>query len=327
MIFWLISLNLCASIIGYQGDWENAYLLTLIYAPVPIFSAYFIDGILIENYLLKKKYVRFTLYLIYVLIISMYLVIMNNTVIFMTFAQFQYSLMPAVTKDSVVLISTLYLLVFLFVSTQSIKKYSIVYAEKEAALKSKAETELKFLKSQLNPHFLFNTLNNLYSLALQKSDQAPEAILKLSQLLDGVLNTNKSILIPLEEELSTLSDYIYLESLRYGNRLVIQKEIQVEGIAQIKVPPLCLVILIENCFKHGTQPTTEITNILLQVFRDGSHLIVKTRNKIIPENTKKSQRIGLANMRKQLDYLYGKEYTLSSAIENGHFNLIMKLPL
>jgi hypothetical protein len=327
IIFWLISLNLCAFIIGYQSDWESAYLLTLIYGPVPIASAYFIDSILIEGYLLKKKYVRFTLYLVYVMIISMFLVMVNNTIIFITVAKYQYGLMPAATKDSIVLLSTLYLLVFLFVSTQSVKKYSLVYAEKEAALKSKAETELKFLKSQLNPHFLFNTLNNLYSLALQKSDQAPEAILKLSQLLDSVLNTNKATLISIDEELNTLTDYIYLETLRYGNRLDILKVIDIDQRASIKVPPLCLIVLMENCFKHGTMPHGEITKIVFTIHRDNEHLIVCTSNAVKKEPSKNSQNIGLENIEKQLHYLYSANYELKTETHNGQFKVSMKLPI
>ncbi|MFQ3213730.1 MAG: two-component system LytT family sensor kinase [Marivirga sp.] len=327
VIFWFLSLNLCAFIIGYQNNWENAYLLTAIYAPVPIACAYFINNVLVDKYLLQKRYLRFTAYLIYVIIFSLLLVMVLNTVIFISIAQYQYDLLPTATKDIVVLFNTLYLLVFLFVSTQSIKKYSQIQTEKEQALKSKAETELKFLKTQLNPHFLFNTLNNLYSLASIKSDKAPEAILKLSYLLDKVLDANKALKIPIEEELSTVNDFIYLESLRYGDRITIEKSIRLENYPRYTIPPLSLIVLIENCFKHGAQLIEGPVKIYFQIYEQNDMLIINTVNSINKGGHKSTAGIGLINLKKQLSFLYGNAYSLVVEQDEQEYNLTLSLPL
>ncbi|MBL4703482.1 MAG: histidine kinase, partial [Flavobacteriales bacterium] len=119
-----------------------------------------------------------------------------------------------------------------------------VYQLKE----QKKASELEALKNQLNPHFLFNTLNNLYVLTLEKSDEAPEVISRLSEILDYVLFRCKEQFVPLENEIKLLNNYIALEKLRYGKRLAISFEY--EEVVGANIAPLLLLTLVENAFKH-----------------------------------------------------------------------------
>ena len=112
------------------------------------------------------------------------------------------------------------------------------------------QTELNFLKTQINPHFFFNTLNNLYSLALNRSEQTPDVILKLSHLMSYMLYESNEARVSLEKEVNYLQDYVDLEKLRFGQRLTIRFEIEgnMEGVL---IPPMILILFVENCFKHG----------------------------------------------------------------------------
>ena len=118
----------------------------------------------------------------------------------------------------------------------------------------KQEAELNYLKSQTNPHFLFNTLNNIYSLARDKSDLAPESILRLSKILRFMLYETGGNFIAIEQELKIISDYIALEKLRYDESLRINFNHDIEDMKQA-LPPLLLIPLVENAFKHGVSET------------------------------------------------------------------------
>lgn len=118
----------------------------------------------------------------------------------------------------------------------------------------KQEAELNFLKSQTNPHFLFNTLNNIYSLARDKNDLAPESILRLSKILRFMLYETGGNYIAIEDEMKIMNDYIALEKLRYDDSLLIKVNTDVEDMKQ-PLPPLLLIPLVENAFKHGVSET------------------------------------------------------------------------
>ena len=134
------------------------------------------------------------------------------------------------------------------VSPSDIPNAETVRAIKDA--KSKAEAEIKLLKGQLHPHFLFNSLNNIYSLALVKSDLTADSILKLTELLDYLVYKANMDKVPLSKEVQLLHNYIGLEQLRYGNHLRIETAITVQNDALL-VAPLLLLPFAENCFKHG----------------------------------------------------------------------------
>ena len=191
----------------------------------------------------------------------------------------------------------------------------------------KQESELNFLKSQTNPHFLFNTLNNIYSLARDKSDMAPESILRLSEILRFMLYETGEAYIKIEDELKIISDYIALEKLRYDDSLSVSFKYEIENMKQ-PVPPLLLIPLVENAFKHGVSETRNQPFVDLSLEADQLHLefIVKNSTGIFSGERSVKENIGLSNLRRQLELLY-KDYSLSVQQDETVFTAVLKINL
>lgn len=189
----------------------------------------------------------------------------------------------------------------------------------------KQAAELNYLRSQTNPHFLFNTLNNIYSLSRDKSDLAPESILRLSKILRYMLYETSGSFIAIEQELKIITDYIDLEKLRYDETLKISFDLDVENMKQ-SLPPLLLIPLVENAFKHGVSETGNqpFVDIHLSVSQRQLKFIVKNSSempeRIITEN------IGLSNLRRQLALLY-TDYELLVEQGDSVFTATLKINL
>ncbi len=191
----------------------------------------------------------------------------------------------------------------------------------------KKEAELNYLKSQTNPHFLFNTLNNIYSLARDKSDRAPESIMRLSKILRFMLYETGGQYISIEQEIKIIEDYIELEKLRYDESLRIDFKYDIEDKKQA-LPPLLLIPLVENAFKHGVSETRgkPFVDILLLVSnRQLSFVVTNSSETAVTEGTVK-ENIGLSNLRRQLELLY-KEYDLSVKQTGTEFIASLKINL
>ena len=169
----------------------------------------------------------------------------------------------------------------------------------------KQQAELNYLKSQTNPHFLFNTLNNIYSLSRDKSDLAPESILRLSKILRFMLYETSGKFIPIEQELKIISDYIALEKLRYDESLRVNFNYDIEDMKQA-LPPLLLIPLVENAFKHGVSETRNqpFVDIHLSVNKRQLVLFIKNSAEEFPGKENVKENIGLSNLRRQLELLY-----------------------
>src|SRR4030095_9973511 len=149
--------------------------------------------------------------------------------------------------------------------------------------KHSLETELNFLKSQIQPHFFFNTLNNLYSLTLKKSDHAPEVVLKLSELMSYMLYESNSPKIPLTKEINYLQNYLDLEKLRFGQRLTVLFDMEGE-IEDVSIPPLILILFVENSFKHGVKNIVERVQIKISLKVDEGYIFFRVQNPVAFDN-------------------------------------------
>lgn len=167
------------------------------------------------------------------------------------------------------------------------------------------QAELNYLKSQTNPHFLFNTLNNIYSLSRDKSDLAPESILRLSKILRYMLYETSGPYIAIEQDLKIIDDYIALEQLRYDDSLRINFNYDLEDLRQ-SLPPLLLMPLVENAFKHGVSETRDrpYVDIHLTIKNRQLLFIVKNSTGDPAGDNKAKVNIGLSNLRRQLELLY-----------------------
>lgn len=172
----------------------------------------------------------------------------------------------------------------------------------------KAKTELALLKSQINPHFFFNTLNNLYGLVVEKSDKAPEVVLKLSDMMRYTIYKGKEDVVLVKDEISYLENYIELHKIRYQKKVEIlfTHDVQ-EGL---KVAPLLFIVLLENAFKHGVEKMRENAFIHLRMRSQGKKLIFTIENSFDESASNQANGIGLENLKKRLDHLYLNKYEL-----------------
>lgn len=182
--------------------------------------------------------------------------------------------------------------------------------------KSQLETELLFLKSQISPHFFFNTLNNIYSLSVEKSDKTPKIVLKLSELMRYMLYETKSKRQSLKNEILCIQNYLDLERIRNGDRLEINMSISGD-IHDKKIGPIILLTFVENAFKHGVNKNTG--NVIIDInFKIKGDYLYFTISNPTPEITKhkdnfsRSGGIGIENVKKRLELGYNKnDYKLS----------------
>jgi two-component system, LytTR family, sensor kinase len=162
------------------------------------------------------------------------------------------------------------------------------------------ESELNLLKSQINPHFLFNSLNSINALVLSDSSKASEMIVELSEFLRYTVRANENEQISLHDELENIDRYLNIEKIRFGNRLVIEKDID-DACLEIKIPNMILQPLYENAVKHGVNESTEAVTISTTCRNKGDHISLVINNNFAPGSiSKKGKGIGIANVKKRL---------------------------
>jgi two-component system LytT family sensor kinase len=217
--------------------------------------------------------------------------------------------------------------VFFFAIIRHVYNYIKLKQATKNLLIEKQQAELNYLKSQTNPHFLFNTLNNIYSLARDKSDLAPESILRLSKILRFMLYETSGAYIAIEQELKIINDYIALEKLRYDDSLHVNFNYDIEDMKQA-LPPLLLMPLVENAFKHGVSETRSQPFVDIHLSVKGKQLLFQVRNSVeaFAEEKNIKENIGLANLRRQLELLY-KDFNLSVQKGESAFTAILKINL
>jgi LytS/YehU family sensor histidine kinase len=190
--------------------------------------------------------------------------------------------------------------------------------------KEKVVAELSALKSQLNPHFLFNTLNNIYSLALKQSKQTAPTVDKLSQILDYLLYRCNDTYVPLEKELHLLDNYLDLQKVRFGDRLVIENRYSADR--SYTIAPLLLLSLVENMFKHGVEKTAGTVHLHLEIHAAAGELHFTAENPF-DSVERVAGGIGLKNLSKQLDLLYPEKYSLKISQTADTFVVQLQLRL
>jgi len=315
-LFWLLVLGFYVVFFGRK---DSNYLQTFFFVgllmPVTIGTTYFLNYYLVPRYLMKAHYGKFLLYFIYMLIGSLFIEMMIAMLTFIVMAELRIKNMSPASIDIFFLLTSLLMVVFFGAAIKMLLHWRTSKEEYQKVMRDKVEAELKFLKVQLNPHFLFNTLNNLYYLTSEKSDKAPQAILQLSEMLDYVMHSSKSVFVSLEKELKQVENYIALELLRYQDRVKVTTRI-LGDINKHEIGPMILITLIENAFKHGVMPSAGSAWINLTVEVKENILLISIRNSASASKT--GNGIGLENLRSQLDHLYKEDYSL--VIENTEPN-------
>ena len=188
---------------------------------------------------------------------------------------------------------------------------------------------MKLLKTQLNPHFLFNTLNNIYSLSFTSSPATSESIARLAEILDHILYRCDTQFAPLSAEIALLKNYIELEKLRYDKRLIVRFDTRIER--EIVIAPLVLLSLVENAFKHGAGDDTGSPTIAIDLRVKEQDFVFNISNTVAAQKNRDEQpsveRIGLNNLRRQLDLIYGGDYSLEVTRQSDYFKVRLTIAL
>jgi sensor histidine kinase YesM len=315
-IFWLISIILFTVVLIYtRGDF-NFYSIGLRMAANILITVGFLAISVYINLLWlipvffnKRKFLLFTILEIANILLF---ILLNYYVSYF----FEGGKQP-VNLFTEIIAEFILVLLFLIVSTllkfmrDSIALQDVELRMKEVQ-KQKIEAELRALKAQVNPHFFFNTLNSLYALSLDKSDKAPELILKLSELMRYVIYESKDDLVPVGKQLEFLQSYVYLERLRSNESLEIQFEIKGDCF-QVKIAPLIYLAFIENAFKHGAKEKSDDPYIhILFNLEDDGRVIFSIENRVDPFHRHHVEGgFGLSNVKKRLELLYPGRHELN----------------
>jgi len=311
LVYWILAWCLTNVLFGYRELLNPSSLLystiiLMIAAGVSYWTVYF----LIPRYLMKGRYGLFLAYLAFTIIISLDLEIFTTMLFIVFLERFEVKTFFHDSREIYSLLSGTYFIVFLSVAIKLSEFWYKEQSRKQVAVKEKVEAELKLLKSQIHPHFLFNTLNNIYSLALQKSDKAPDAVLRLSELLDYLIYHGENEIVSLKKETDLIRNYIDLESLRYGERLEV--DFQISGNPEhIQIAPLLLIPLVENSFKHGISKSRDSQRLKINLVITGKNIEFYIENTMPSTKQKESEGgIGLVNLRARLDLLYADRHSL-----------------
>ena len=183
------------------------------------------------------------------------------------------------------------------------------------------------MRNQLNPHFLFNTLNNIYALALEKSDKTPEVIERLSDILDYILYRCKESYVPVQKEIELIENYLSLEGIRYGNRVTVDFDYKVEQ--QVEIAPLLLLTFVENAFKHGVTQELKKAKIDISLTTDDSGILFSIYNskpgKTLAKNPGDEKPLGLKNVEQQLELLYPDSHELKLSDKEDRYEVTLRL--
>lgn len=334
MAVWALYLFAYASVYAYFYDSVTLQKSLIQYGVtvwIDISAAYLLIYYLIPQFLLRKKYAAFLVWFVASatgFILLQRLMLMQVT--------YRYIYPEYAANFSFFRFNYLYTFFNIFVMPSifsSVKLFEYWYIDQtlnQQLRQEKLESELKFLKSQIHPHFLFNTLNNLYALTLDKSDKAPEVVLKLSDLLSYMLYECNAGYVLLEKEVKLLHDYLDLEKIRYQNELKTNFNIHGQIVGK-QIAPLLLLPFVENAFKHGLSKniTKPWLNVTLDI-NDNFFTFKVENNKPLINQTDESgytEGIGLKNVRRRLDLIYGNKYILEVKDDEASFLIQLKLNL
>ena len=189
----------------------------------------------------------------------------------------------------------------------------------------KNKAELALYKAQINPHFLFNTLNALYGLVLTKSDKTESAFIQFSNILKYMYAQTTSETIPVCNEIDYIRQYVDLQALRLNNHTYISFETQTDD-DQAPIPPMILITFVENAFKYGTSSDIDCT-VLIRIIVKNGQLLFETENTVMKEKKEKTPAIGIENCRKRLELLYPGRFNLTTVQENRQYKIRLTIRL
>ncbi|MCB9252552.1 MAG: histidine kinase [Flavobacteriales bacterium] len=289
----------------------NAVMNSLVVIVLHGSASYFNNYYLVPEFLRKRKYIYYftTLVLTISFICLVHIVYLLQVDTIDDSEKFNLWSMDFFFSNSISILYTIGLTMTLLFFKQWFEKERL----NDKLEKLNIETELKYLKSQINPHFLFNSLNSVYALTLNKSDKAPEVVLKLSDILRYILYDGGEKVVSLSKEIEYLNNYLELEKIRYGSRL--ETKLEVKGdLSGHEIAPMIFLPFLENCFKHGVNSNIGHTFINISIEVDSKDIHFKIENNKpqtrISDKVNYQGGIGIENVKKRLNLLYPGKHEL-----------------
>ena len=317
IVYWLIYA-------GINDQYYEVFIINVLQLPAKMLGTYTFIYLILPFVIQKKKFVTFA---VLVLIhFFLYGILVRASVYFtnpfpevskMSQGPF-FDLTRILTKAT-----SDYVLPLIATAIYLFKRWYLDELKNKKLAQEKMTAELNFLKAQIHPHFLFNTLNNLYALTLIKSEKTPDIVLKLSELLDYMIYKSNDEFVSLAKELEIVEGYIELEKMRYNERLKLSYKVEGEA-DKYQIAPLILLPFIENCFKHGASKDRIKPVINIELNAQPDLLYLKTVNSI-PEKKYKDESenkgLGLSNVKRRLELIYPGAYDLKIFPDNKEFKV------
>lgn len=343
-VFWWLGQGVLYSTIGFSNKFGYGLTLldstieALVYMIAHIFLAYALMYFVIPRYLLKQKYWQTACWVMVCFLgTAVISTILSATIIteirywILGDIDFSHSLRQRATHQvQKSLMAGLRGAITIGGIAASIKLMKHWYVKEQRNLqlqKENAEAQLQLLKAQVHPHFLFNTLNNIYSHTQNTAPIASQLVMGLSDMLRFMLYECNQHQVPLSKELKMIRDYITLEQIRYDDQLDVHVDLPA-NTENLAIAPLLLLPLVENCFKHGTSHMLEQPWLNLQVTLENNSMYVKLMNGKASEVAKNNYKgIGILNVRKRLELLYPGKHELSITDEEEVFIVNLRVVL
>jgi len=283
---------------------------------------------LFPKYLNKQKYIKYILALflsiLFYLIVTLILDYIEMDFLMLTeerFADINWRLV----LFRVALIGRFFVFAYLLYALNEKLKQSREIGQMKS---ERLQAEINQMKAQINPHFLFNTLNNIYGLALEKSERTPEIILRLSKMMDYMLYDSAELLVSLRKDIQNVEDYVEIEKIRNGNLAKI--DLKVSGdVSNQRIAPLMLLPIVENAFKHGLNGMIDGAYVTIRILVSGEQMELHVDNNYQRSNSNQvsGHGIGLANLKRRLELFYPKQHELIIEDISSKFSVKMRLML
>jgi two-component system, LytTR family, sensor kinase len=327
VLFWLAHVVFYALLYGsFDDSYGQAFAEEIIFLPVKVLFTYFVLYFLLPRFILKGQYVSFAVIFLFSSFVAglaqrFVAYQIDFPLFYPQYLKDPFFFFPKIIKTFV----GIYPVVFTAVTIKLLKYW---YADKQAQqilTKEKLEAELKFLKTQIHPHFLFNTLNNLYALTLKKSEKAPEMVLKLSELINYMLYECTADEVPLRKEIKFIQNYIAIEKMRYGDKLEVDVRMTGDQLDS-KIAPMVILPFVENCFKHGVSEELQQAWVTVQLEVSTDLIIIKVENSKVPGMANHhGTGIGIQNVKRRLALLYPGRHELKILDGEETFLVILSI--
>ena len=312
---------------GDAIDWDRLMSELAFHMISMLLICYFNYGILLPRFLRNKNLGRYLVEFIPIFIIYSFFVVLGKRFIISSFD-------PSINwiyswRFTLNVSFSMFFLVLFVGLIRFVEDWFELEAHKSQLENEQLISELKFLKAQVNPHFLFNTLNNLYYLSLNNSPNTPELIAQLSQMMRYMLYDSNHPRVALSKEVDYIKNYIKLEKLRLNEDVPI--DLVIEGnIENVTIAPMILIPFIENAFKHGISNSVKGSWIKIDISINGSTCLYQVSNSKVEENKKtitEKSGIGLNNVKRRLDLSYPDSYNMQVDENQNSYTVTLRLSL